>query len=86
MQKQPPIISIKMVPAGVDMVLAGLNKLPREESDGLYQEILAQFQIQIHELVAKKKAEQEEAEKQAAAQKKAVPAKKIKLVKKVVKK
>lgn len=76
--QQPPIITIKMVPAGVDMVLAGLNKLPREHSDGLYQEILAQFQFQIQEIV--KKAEDES--KALAAANKPAPAKKIKLVKK----
>ena len=81
-QNQPPIITIKFVPAGVEMVLAGLNKLPREHSDGLYQEIQAQYQFQIQELV---KQAEEQSKALGAEQKKAAqstPAKKIKLVKK----
>jgi len=44
---KPPIINIQMVPAGVELVLAALNKLPREQSDPLYQEILGQYVYQM---------------------------------------
>jgi hypothetical protein len=44
---KPPIINIKMVPAGVELVLAALNKMPREQSDGIYQEIESQYQFQL---------------------------------------
>lgn len=44
---KPPIINIQMVPAGVELVLAALNKLPREQSDPLYQEILGQYAYQM---------------------------------------
>lgn len=50
MQNQPPIINIKMVPAGVELVLAALNKLPREQSDPLFNEIAGQYGYQMQEL------------------------------------
>lgn len=50
MQNQPPILNIKMVPAGVELVLAALNKLPRETSDPLFQEIAGQYGYQMQEL------------------------------------
>ena len=50
MQNQPPILTIKMVPAGVELVLAALNKLPRETSDGLFNEIAGQYGYQMQEL------------------------------------
>lgn len=57
-QQQPPIITIKMVPAGVELVLQALNKLPREMSDGLFNEIAGQYGYQLQEL---QKAEQADA-------------------------
>lgn len=65
-QPQPPVLTIKMVPAGVEMVLRGLNKLPREESDGLWQEIAGQYNFQIQELI--KAAQEKEAADKAAAE------------------
>jgi hypothetical protein len=50
MQIQQPILNIKMVPAGVELVLAALNKLPRETSDPLFQEIVGQCSQQMQEL------------------------------------
>ena len=50
MQNQPPVLTIKMVPAGVELVLAALNKLPRETSDGLFNEIAGQYGYQMQEL------------------------------------
>jgi len=44
---KPMIINIQMVPAGVELVLKALNKLPREESDALFDEILGQYMYQI---------------------------------------
>lgn len=75
---QPPILTIQMVPAGIELVLAGLNKLPREQSDALYNEIAGQYQFQLQEMVkaaqakeAEEKARQEAAAKAAAAAEKA---------------
>jgi hypothetical protein len=47
--QQVPILSIKMVPAGVELVLNALNQLPREQVDGLYSEIFAQYSHQMQE-------------------------------------
>jgi regulator of protease activity HflC (stomatin/prohibitin superfamily) len=66
MNNQPPVLTIQMVPAGVDMVLRGLNKLPREESDALYNEIAGQANYQVQELV--KQAQAKEAAEKAAAE------------------
>lgn len=80
--QKPPIIVIQMVPAGVEMVLAGLNKLPREHSDALFQEIQGQYQYQIQELLKKAEAES----KALGAANKQAPAKKTPTAKKAVKK
>lgn len=50
MQNQPPIITIKMVPAGVELVLNALNQLPRAQVDPLFNEIAGQYQYQVQEL------------------------------------
>ena len=60
-QQQPPVLTIKMVPAGVELVLAALNKLPREQSDGLFQEIAGQASFQLQELQKAHEAEQAQA-------------------------
>ena len=78
-QERPPILSIKMVPAGVELVIAALRKLPHEQVDGLVQEIAGQYGYQMQQLqLAAEKA----AAKAPAAP--AAPAKKA--VKKVIKK
>lgn len=56
---RPPILNIKMVPAGVELVLRALNKLPREESDGLYEEILSQYMDQMRPVFNEEPAEAE---------------------------
>lgn len=50
MQNQPPILTIKMVVPGVELVLNALSKLPYEQSAGLIAEIQAQAQMQLQEL------------------------------------
>jgi len=84
-QNQPPVIVIKFVPAGVEMVLAGLNKLPREQVDALFQEIAAQYQYQIQELM-KQAEEKSKALGEAEKAKATGPAKKVSTAKKAVKK
>lgn len=49
-QQHPPILTIKMVPAGIELVLAALNKLPREQVEGLFSEIAGQYGYQMQEL------------------------------------
>lgn len=56
-QNQPPIITIKFVPAGVELVLNALNTLPRGQVEALYQEVLGQYQIQMQELQKQAQAE-----------------------------
>lgn len=45
---QPQILNIKMVPAGVDLVLIGLSKLPYENVAGLIAELKAQADAQLN--------------------------------------
>lgn len=47
---QPPILSIKMVPTGVELVLKALGKFPIEEAGPLFQEIKGQAEYQLQEL------------------------------------
>ena len=49
-QTKPPVLSIKMVPAGVDLALAALAKLPHEQVADLFMEIRGQALYQIGEL------------------------------------
>jgi hypothetical protein len=49
-QNQPPVLNIKMVPAGVEVVLNALNQLPRGQVDPLWQQIYAQYAQQMDEL------------------------------------
>ena len=49
-QVKPPVLSIKMVPAGVDLVIAGLTKLPYEQVADLIAEIRGQALFQMEEL------------------------------------
>lgn len=56
-QERPPIVSIKMVPGGVELVLSALNKLPREQGNDLYNEINGQYLYQMQQLqIAAQKA------------------------------
>lgn len=43
----PPILNIQMVPAGVELVLQALGKLPYEQSAGLIAEIRGQAEYQL---------------------------------------
>lgn len=45
--QQQPVLTIKMIPAGVEYVLALLNKQPREQSDPLFLEIFQQYREQM---------------------------------------
>jgi hypothetical protein len=47
---RPIIVNIQMVPAGVELVLKALNKMPREESDALFNEIRGQYLYQLQML------------------------------------
>ena len=47
---KPPILSIQMVPAGVDTVLRGLSKLTIAEAGDLFNEIRGQADYQLQQL------------------------------------
>jgi len=49
-QTKPPVLSIQMVPAGVDLVLSALAKLPHEQVAELFMEIRGQAMYQMGEL------------------------------------
>jgi hypothetical protein len=49
-QTKPPVLSIKMVPTGVDLVLTALAKLPHEQVADLVMEIRGQAMFQMDEL------------------------------------
>lgn len=50
MPNQPPILTIKMVKPGVELVLYALSKMPFEQSAGLIAEIRSQAEQQLYEL------------------------------------
>lgn len=60
-QIKPPVLSIKMVPAGVDLVIAGLTKLPYEQVADLIAEIRGQALFQMEELQKAAKPDDAEA-------------------------
>ena len=49
-QVKPPVLSIQMVPAGVELVLTALAKLPHEQVADLVMEIRGQAMFQMEEL------------------------------------
>ena len=59
MTQAVPLLTIKMVKPGVELVLAGLNHLPRGQVEGLYREIEAQANLQL-EMMQIAAAKQEE--------------------------
>lgn len=60
-QQQAPVLNIQMVPAGIELTIAALRKLPHDQVDDLVKEIWAQYSAQMQQL-------------QVAAAKPAVPA------------
>lgn len=46
----PTILTIKMVPAGMDLVIAALRKLPHDQVDPLVQELWAQYKQQMQQI------------------------------------
>jgi hypothetical protein len=47
---KPPVLSIQMVPAGVELVLTALAKLPHEQVADIFMEIRGQAMFQMEEL------------------------------------
>lgn len=44
--------NIKMTPQGVELVLTGLNQLPRGQVETLFQDIVSQYQAEIKRMQA----------------------------------
>lgn len=44
--------NIKLTPQGVDLVLTGLNQLPRGQVETLFQDIVSQYQTEIKRMQA----------------------------------
>lgn len=61
---QVPILSIKMVPAGVELVLKALGKLPIEEAGPLFQEIKGQAECQMQQIAKAKEPQPQATEPQ----------------------
>ena len=54
------ITNIKMTPGGVDLVLTGLNQLPRGQVEALFQDIVSQYQAEIKRMQAEAHAAEPE--------------------------
>jgi hypothetical protein len=48
--------NIKMTPGGVELVLTGLNQLPRGQVEALFQDIVNQYQTEIVRMQAEARA------------------------------
>lgn len=44
---QPAILNMQMTPAGVELTIAALRKLPHEQVDPLVQELWTQYKAQM---------------------------------------
>lgn len=49
-QTPPPILNIQMTPAGIELVIASLRKLPHEQVNDLVQELWVQYKTQMQQL------------------------------------
>lgn len=60
-QQKPPVVNIKMVPAGVNLVIIALRdcNLPHSQVAPLIAEISGQFNFQMTELAKAEQAKQE---------------------------
>ena len=44
---QPTILNIQMVPAGLELVIAALRRLPHDQVDALVRELHEQYQLEL---------------------------------------
>lgn len=49
-QTKPPILTVRMTPAGVELAVAALRKLPHEQVHELVQDMWAQYKAQMQQL------------------------------------
>ena len=57
MSEQTPILSIRMTPAGLDLVIATLRKLPHDQVDALVRELVEQGQQEMSRILAEQAPE-----------------------------
>lgn len=53
--------NIKLTPQGVDLILTGLNQLPRGQVETLFQDIVTQYQDEIKRMQAEAHAAEDAA-------------------------
>lgn len=44
---EPTILNIRMVPAGLELVIAALRRLPHDQVDALVRELHEQYQLEL---------------------------------------
>jgi hypothetical protein len=47
MTAEPTILNIRMVPAGLELVIAALRRLPHDQVDALVRELHEQYQLEL---------------------------------------
>ena len=61
-----PIVNIKFTPAGAELVIGALRKLPHEQVHDLVEQVFAQYKQEIARLQADAEAAQRQLEAEAA--------------------
>lgn len=56
-EQRPPILTIQVVPAGLDLIIAALRKLPHDQVDDLVRELWAQYKAEMSKAAARVLAE-----------------------------
>lgn len=58
---QPTILNIQMVPAGLELVISALRRLPHDQVDALVRELHEQYQLELarHQIAAQPDQEEE---------------------------
>jgi len=61
-QQVQPIVNIQFTPAGAEMVIGALRKLPHEQVHELVEQVFAQYKQEIARLQAEAKAAEQSAQ------------------------
>lgn len=51
--QRPPILTIQVVPGGMDLIIGALRKLPHEQVDDLVQELWQQYKAEMSKAAAR---------------------------------
>ena len=52
-QERPPILTIQVVPGGMDLIIGALRKLPHEQVDDLVRELWQQYKAEMSKAAAR---------------------------------